>query len=843
MAARLRQQGRGKELVLAFGGDVNIGGLIDQSLPQSVPDGRARAAAKRLRQQHPLLQRGLRTAELWGDCAGILGEASITVVSLVSPLTLHSQRSRAAGGGFKPETHRSHPLNVEALVDANIDLVSLANGHSLDFREDGLLDTYEALDAAGIRHMGSGIDRATALRPTVITALGRKLAFFALSAAGGGLRDAAGQEMWAANEQRPGIAHFELWEDEGRAEILSEMAHEVRELRAAQRISLVIVSVCWGAHGPDGRPLAAGGAVPLVIRQFARSLVTEVGVQLVHGHGTGGAMGLEVHEGVPILYSCGALLTDEPAAGAAGPASAASADAGASAAARPDSGYIARLMLRPSDNLGWVELRPVQSRLLQVNQARGRELARALGALEAQCRALGSTCRRSRDGLVVYVTAWPPREPPTPVPAARRLRREAREAAAVLEGVRLEKALHASAHHGAPLTGVRTDGGRRPGQRASTRWQQLGGDVPQRLAAGGDGGAEGRFVAIFRALQGWWTTGRLPWSGGAQVGDSGGGSGRGGGGRGGGSGGGGMAWTRRHVKLHEDPDPNLEEGLEMNSWGGGGWGGGGGVGGGGEGAHAAATLGGEGEGCAPDEGIELARLPRPPRRVRTASLRDETLINANGDAHHGALDEPAAEAATRGGAVVGVATRGGGGGGLSVLGVSSDEDEDLGDDEDEDEDEDGVGHSRAQFGAQLGGRGRCGRSPQRDLARDLANLWSSQNPSPPKHSPLRHTSLRHQAASPPSSSPLAHGSQRRKASPRLSPRSPLSPGAGALGSRRDGPSASPGAAVMGSCWGWTSANPASSEQALLEPHVDDDVDEEDEPLPLDELLQSLRGKR
>jgi len=817
MAARLRQQGRGKELVLAFGGDVNIGGLIDQSLPQSVPDGRARAAAKRLRQQHPLLQRGMRTAELWGDCAGILGEASITVVSLVSPLTLHSQRSRATGGGFKPETHRSHPLNVEALVDANIDLVSLANGHSLDFREDGLLDTYEALDAAGIRHMGSGIDRATALRPTVITALGRKLAFFALSAAGGGLRDAAGQEMWAANEQRAGIAHFELWEDEGRAEILAEMAHEVRELRAAQRISLVIVSVCWGTHGPDGRPLAAGGAVPPVIRQFARSLVTEVGVQLVHGHGTGGALGLEVHEGAPILYSCGALLADEPAAGAA------SADAGASSAARPDFGYIARLMLRPSDNLGWVELRPVQSRLLQVNQARGRELARALGALEAQCRALGSTCRRSRDGLVVYVTDWPPREPRAPVPAARRLRREAAEAAAELEGVRLDKI------SGAPLTGgVRTDGRR----RASTRWQTLGDDVPHRLAAGGD---EWRLATVFRALQGWWTTGRLPWSGGAQVGDSGGGSGGGGGGGGGGSGGGGMPWTRRHVQLHEDP--NLEEGIEVSSWGGGGWGGGGG--GGREDAHAAATLGGEGDGCAPDEGFELARLPRPPRRVRTAAQRDETLAHANGDAHHGALDEPAAAAATRGG----------GGGGLSVLGLSSDED-DLGDDEDEDEDEDekedGVGHRRGQFG----GRGGRGRSPQRDLASDLANLWSSQNPSPPKHSPLRtslhtplHTSLRHQAATPPSSSPLAHSSQRRKASPRLSPRPPLSPGAGAMGSRRDGPSASPGAGVMGSRWGWASATPASSEQGLLEPQVYDDVDEEDEPLPLDELLQSLRGKR
>lgn len=64
-----------------------------------------------------------------------------------------------------------------------------------------------------------------------------------------------------------------------------------------------------------------------------------------------------------------------------------------------------------------------------------------------------------------------------------------------------------------------------------------------------------------------------------------------------------------------------------------------------------------------------------------------------------------------------------------------------------------------------------------------------------------------------------------------------------MGSRRDGPSASPGAGVMGSRWGWASATPASSEQGLLEPQVYDDVDEEDEPLPLDELLQSLRGKR
>lgn len=223
MAARRRHQGLGKKLVLCFGGDVNLGGCVDQSLSQSVPEAAARAKVRRLRQRHPLLQRGMRTTELWGDCIGELGEAAITAVSLVSPLTLHGQRSRSAGGGMKPVTSRSHPLNVEALVDANVDFVSLANGHSLDFREDGLFDTWEALAAAGIRHAGSGVDRNRALRPAILTAIGRKLAFFSLSAAGCGLRDAAGQEMWAANERRPGIAHFDLWDVASHAEIIEEL--------------------------------------------------------------------------------------------------------------------------------------------------------------------------------------------------------------------------------------------------------------------------------------------------------------------------------------------------------------------------------------------------------------------------------------------------------------------------------------------------------------------------------------------------------------------------------------------------------------------------------------------
>ena len=52
--ARYRHQGMGKEAYLAFGGDISLGGLIDQSLPNSLPDPKAISDARKARKQHPL---------------------------------------------------------------------------------------------------------------------------------------------------------------------------------------------------------------------------------------------------------------------------------------------------------------------------------------------------------------------------------------------------------------------------------------------------------------------------------------------------------------------------------------------------------------------------------------------------------------------------------------------------------------------------------------------------------------------------------------------------------------------------------------------------------------------
>eukprot|EP00966_Prymnesium_polylepis_P248820 5752995-Prymnesium_polylepis.1 len=147
MASRLIKRGLGKELTLGFGGDFSLGGCIDQCLPHSVDEPAAREAARKLKQQHPLLRRGMRPSEVWGDAIGEL-QADVSVLSLTTPITLKaSNRSRGASSGTKRRAQRGHPLNLEVLLDANIDYVALANETILDYRELGLRDTWEALGA------------------------------------------------------------------------------------------------------------------------------------------------------------------------------------------------------------------------------------------------------------------------------------------------------------------------------------------------------------------------------------------------------------------------------------------------------------------------------------------------------------------------------------------------------------------------------------------------------------------------------------------------------------------------------------------------------------------------
>ena len=411
MAARLRHQGLGRRFTLGFGGELDLGGLIDQQLEESVPDALLAEKAKQLRQRHPCLERRMRSAEVWGgSISSLLADA--TVVSLASPFTMHPHRSRVAGGGFKRDARRAHPLNVEVLLDAALDCAVLANDHALDYQEEGLADTLATLEIAGLKHAGAGEDGAAAARPAMLKVMGRNVAIFSVSAVGSGMRDAAGREMWAAAPGRGGIAHVDLHGDDAAvAAQLARLSEAVRVTKEASavKIHLVVFSLCW-AHRLEDAAAGAALDVPADVRAFARGLVDMCGASLVHGHGPSHALGCEVWHGAPILYSLGAVVSD----------ACAGESRGAAAALRPDLSFFASVQFSGSNDVEYVELRPLCNRLLQLNPARGRDRKWLYDAMTKMSAELGGTrVVAAKDVLVLPVTTLPEYATPRPAPPRR----------------------------------------------------------------------------------------------------------------------------------------------------------------------------------------------------------------------------------------------------------------------------------------------------------------------------------------------------------------------------------------------------------------------------------------
>src|SRR6266496_3474424 len=100
--------------------------------------------------------------------ASLLSRADLTVVNHEGPLTFLDRPSSKLDNGRKRYWYRGLPDGARALADAGVRVVSLANNHILDFGPEGLADTIEALDAAGIAHSGAGLDEAEARRPAFV---------------------------------------------------------------------------------------------------------------------------------------------------------------------------------------------------------------------------------------------------------------------------------------------------------------------------------------------------------------------------------------------------------------------------------------------------------------------------------------------------------------------------------------------------------------------------------------------------------------------------------------------------------------------------------------------------
>src|SRR5215212_132119 len=95
--------------------------------------------------------RTLRPEQPWGDVLPLLVLADLRIINLECALTVHEQPWTRTPKVFH---FRADYSVIEVLRAARVDCCSLANNHTLDFEERGLLDTMEHLEAAGVPYAG-----------------------------------------------------------------------------------------------------------------------------------------------------------------------------------------------------------------------------------------------------------------------------------------------------------------------------------------------------------------------------------------------------------------------------------------------------------------------------------------------------------------------------------------------------------------------------------------------------------------------------------------------------------------------------------------------------------------
>jgi poly-gamma-glutamate synthesis protein (capsule biosynthesis protein) len=250
---------------------------------------------------------------------------------------------------------------VEVLRAARIDACSLANNHTLDFEEQGLLDTLAYLGAAGIQYAGAGRDREEAARPALIDMSEGRVALLAFT---------DNEPPFAAGPAKPGTNYLPVSME---PEVLLRVEEAVRAAREAGA-ETVVFSNHWGPNMVE-RP-------PELFRRFARAVV-ERGVDVYYGHSAHVFQGVEIYRRKPILYDTGDFIDDY----AVDPR------------LRNDRSFLFRLSVDGGE-LRRLELSPVSLPYARVELAQGTEREAILDRMVALSAKMGTTFARREDRLV-----------------------------------------------------------------------------------------------------------------------------------------------------------------------------------------------------------------------------------------------------------------------------------------------------------------------------------------------------------------------------------------------------------------------------------------------------------
>ncbi|WP_164010891.1 CapA family protein [Pyxidicoccus trucidator] len=230
---------------------------------------------------------------VFGPVTDVLRTADVGVVNLETPVTDNKKAVT------RELLFNAPSAMAQALASAGVKVVSTANNHARDQHPTGLLETLRHLDAAGIRHAGTGPSKSAAWEPVFMDVRGVRLGFLSFTRWLNGFsnpKDEVGAHV--AFVPYPEHRHLRgLKPDEAEAAVRA----------AAAKCDALIVLVHWGleykdAPHPDDRKLG-------------RALL-EAGAKAVIGHHPHVLQPLEAYPTADgrrglIAYSLGNLVANQ----------------------------------------------------------------------------------------------------------------------------------------------------------------------------------------------------------------------------------------------------------------------------------------------------------------------------------------------------------------------------------------------------------------------------------------------------------------------------------------------------------------------------------------------------
>lgn len=242
-----------KDIVLLFSGDIYFSDYVTKQYDKSGIDG--------------ILSKDLQEEFKTADIAMINQEFAFST------------------GGTKAKdkqfTFRVNPKYVKAFTDMGIDIVTLANNHTMDFGEEGLTDSFKTLQDAGILYSGAGNNLEEARDIKYIKVQNKTFAYLSASRV-------IPETNWNAGDNKAGML------------TTYDPANLVADIKKARENSdFVIVYVHWGIER---------ATKPETYQRNLAKAYIDAGADLVVGSHPHVLQGIEYYNSKPIVYSLGNFI-------------------------------------------------------------------------------------------------------------------------------------------------------------------------------------------------------------------------------------------------------------------------------------------------------------------------------------------------------------------------------------------------------------------------------------------------------------------------------------------------------------------------------------------------------